>query len=131
MNFLPAPRLVRCFFATQFQPHLPAMELAWDLDAPGVAERTWSFPEQLLIRGPAPERFGVVIQRVGNDQYHVRTIWNDVFMSWSSLRRVQIMASALALVLQALGTDLGHVFDQPITREANGGWNAADIRSAA
>jgi hypothetical protein len=129
MNVLPAPKVVRCYFANQFQPHLPAMELAWDLDTPGVAERNWFFPEHLSIRGPAPERFGTVIQRMGPDQYSVRTCWNDVCLTWRNLRRVDIMTSALALVLQALGTDLWQVLEQPIDSDGRATWHAA-IRKA-
>ena len=69
---LPSPKVVRCFFAKQFQPHLPAMELAWDEDAPGLAGGTWHFPGQVSIQGPAPRTFGVVIQRKGPDDYAVR-----------------------------------------------------------
>lgn len=117
MNLLHPPKVVRCFFSQQFQPHLPAMELEWDLNTPGVAESTWFFPEHVAIKGPAPVRFGVIVQRLGQDQYSVRLLWNDVCMTWGNLRRVQIMTSSLALVLQALGTDLWHLLDQPIDSE--------------
>ena len=69
---LPAPLVTRCFFAKQFQPQLPAMELEWDLDAPGVAERTWHFPCHIVIKGPAPTTFGVIVQRLEHDRYEVR-----------------------------------------------------------
>jgi hypothetical protein len=117
MEFLPAPRVVRCFFEKQFQPHLPAMELAWNPDAPGVAERTWYFPDNVFIKGPAPEKFGVVLKRLDHDRFHVRLLWNDVCMTWNNLRKVQIMTSGLALVLRALGTDLWYLLEQPMEGE--------------
>ena len=128
MDFLPAPDVVRCFFAKQFQPHLPAMELEWNADAPGVADRTWYFPNDIAIRGGAPRRFGVVIQRSAQDQYNVRLLWNDVCMVWANLRRTQIMTSGLSPVLQALGTDVWHVLEQPVDPEGHAAWRVADLK---
>jgi len=111
VDLLPAPRVVRCFFARQFQPHIPAMELAWDLDA---LEKTWLLPGRLTIQGPAPATFGVIFERQGPDDYDVKLIWNDLGISWCGLSRVEILASSLSSVLQALGTDIASVCDQPI-----------------
>jgi hypothetical protein len=111
---LPKPEVVRCFFEPSFDTPLPAMELRWDEDAPGVAERDWHLPERLLLKGPAPVRFGVTIERRGADSYHVRVLWNHLGMSWDHLTRVQIMTSSLALVLNALGTDLWYLLNQPV-----------------
>jgi hypothetical protein len=121
-ELLPPPRVVRCFFARQVQPHLPVMELEWDPDSPGIAEETWLFPGRLTIQGPAPRTFGVVIQRHGPDSYSVRLVWNDLGMTWGHLRRVQILTSALAPVLQSLGTDLWTVLEQPIDGAGHTVW---------
>src|SRR5215510_10265194 len=105
MQDLPRPEVLRCFFEESFQPPLPAMVLRWDPDGPGVTERSWYLPDGVCIKGPAPSRFGVTIQRRGEDAYQVRVLWNGLGLSWERLGRVPIMASSLALVLAALGTD--------------------------
>jgi hypothetical protein len=114
MRDLSRPEVLRCFFDDTFQPPLPAMELRWDPAAPGVADRMWHLPEGVGLRGPAPSRFGITIQRDGDDAYHVRLLWNDLCLSWRHLRRVQIVASSLTSVLGCLGTDLWHLLHQPI-----------------
>lgn len=124
-ELLPPPRVVRCFFSRQFQPHMPVMELEWDDDAPGIADETWYFPGQVTIQGPAPQSFGVVIERHGADDYGMRVVWNDLGMTWSDLRRVQILTSAVAPVLQSLGTDLWTVLEQPISGERHAVWPMA------
>lgn len=121
-ELLPPPRVARCVFARQFQPHLPAMELEWDFDAPGLAEATWEFPGRVTIQGPPPQTFGVVIQRLGLDSYGVRLVWNDMGMTWANLRRKQILTSALAPILQSLGTDLWMVLEQPIDGAGHTVW---------
>jgi hypothetical protein len=114
MQDLPRAQVLRCFAEESFQPPLPAMGLRWDADASGVAERVWHLPDGLCVRGPAPDRFGVAIQRCGEDSYQVRVLWNGLCLSWERLRRVQIMASSLALILAALGTDLWTLLTQPV-----------------
>jgi hypothetical protein len=111
---LPKPNVVRCFFEHTFDPPMSAMELAWDPDAPGVAERVWHLPGGLVLKGPAPDRFGVTIRRHANDAYQVRVLWNGLCLSWAELTRVQIMTSALAIILGTLGTDLWYLLNQPV-----------------
>ena len=118
MQQLPPPEIVRCFFETRFTPHLAAMELRWDSDAPGAAEQAWHLPDSLCLRGPAPERFGVTLYRRGPDRYELRVLWNRLCLTWEDLSRSEIMASSLALLLGALGTDLWHLLDQPVAAEA-------------
>ena len=122
---LPKPDVIRCFFEKSFEPHLPAMYLRWNPDAPGVAERTWYLPDSVSLKGPAPERFGIMINRHGSDAYQVRVLWNRLCLSWGDLTRVQIMASSLALILNALGTDLWYLLNQPIAAENATGLHAA------
>ena len=114
---LPKPEVVRCFFVETHEPHLPAMELCWNPDAPGVAERTWYLPDSVSLKGPAPRRFGITINRHGKDAYRVRVLWNRLCMSWDDLTRVQILSSSIAVILNALGTDLWYLLNQPIEHE--------------
>lgn len=117
MESLPAPEVLRCYLHTGFLPHLPAMRLRWDADAVGTAERLWYLPEDVCLTGPAPADFGVTIQRRGADAYSVRLLWNKTCMSWSELTRVQLLTSALAPLLRAMGTDLWYLLDQPVPAE--------------
>ena len=114
MSDLPRPEVLRCFLEDSFQPPLPAMGLCWDVDAADVADRVWRLPDGVSIRGPAPSRFGVSVSRHGADAYQVRMLWNGLGMTWENLSRVQIMASALAPMLAALGTDVWNLLTQPI-----------------
>ena len=111
---LPTPTIERCFFENTFDPPLSAMELEWDPDAPGVMERSWYLPDGVVIKGPAPTRFGITIHRLGADAYRVRVLWNHLCLSWDNLTRMQLMTSSLALVLGALDTDLWHLLEQPV-----------------
>ncbi len=112
---LPAPEIVRCYFDDTFEPHLPAMYLRWQ----GVhRERLWELPEHVSLMGPPPERFGVSIERMGRDAYRVRLLWDSSCFVWQSLRRMQLLTSALAPLLGAIGTDLWYLLDQPVNAEA-------------
>ena len=117
MDYLPKPEVLRCYFENTIQPHIPAMNLRWDPDAPGVAERTWFLPEGVSIKSHAPDHFGVTIHRRGPNVYGVRVLWNQLSFSWQQLTRVQIMTSALAPLLRSLGTDLWYLLEQPIEQE--------------
>jgi hypothetical protein len=117
MHSLPAPEVLRCYVHTGFQPHLPAMRLRWDVGALGSADRLWYFPEDVCLTGPAPEDFGVTIQRRAADAYAVRVLWNNTCLSWPALSRVQLLTSALAPLLRAMGTDLWYLLDQPVAAE--------------
>ena len=112
---LPAPEVLRCFFDDTFDPHLPAMHLRW---GESRGERLWEFPDGVTLMGPAPERFGVSIQRVGGDSYCVRVLWDRSYFVWQSVRRVELLTSALAPLLGALGTDLWYLLEQPVHSEA-------------
>jgi hypothetical protein len=118
MDLLTKPEVVRCYFENTIQPHIPAMCLHWDADAPGVADRTWHLPDGVSVKGPAPEHFGVTIHRHGANAYHVRVLWNQLILDWNNLTRVQIMTSSLAPLLRALGTDLWYLLEQPANQEA-------------
>jgi hypothetical protein len=113
MKDLPRPEVLRCYFEDSFQPPLSAMELRWDADAADVADRIWHLPDGVCIKGPAPTRFGVSVQGHGDGAYRVRLVWNGLGVSWDRLSRVQVMASSLAPLLAALGTDLWSLLAQP------------------
>jgi hypothetical protein len=116
---LPKPDVVRCFFEQTFEPPLPAMELRWDPDSAGAFDRVWHLPENVTIKGPAPQRFGVTIHRLGDNSYKVRVLWNRLCLNWDELTRRQIMTSSLALILGSLGTDVWYLLDQPVEESSS------------
>jgi hypothetical protein len=118
METLPEPQIIRCFFDRNATPHLPAMELRWDADTPSVADGIWHLPGNVVLKGPAPERFGITVRRVDFVNFRVRVLWNELSLHWESLSRTQIMTSSLAPVLRALGTDLWYLLEQPVDEEA-------------
>lgn len=115
---LAAPRVLRHYFDDEFHPPLPALWLRWDADPSDQGEKLWDLPEGVCLTGPAPERFGVRIQRRGADAYHVRLLWDQTRLCWPSLKRVQLLTSSLAPLLGAVGTDLWHLLEQPVGAEA-------------
>lgn len=115
---LSRPEVVRCFFEPSTEAPLPAMELCWDPDTPGIAERTWHLPNSIVLKGPAPQRFGIAIHRHEANAYRVRVLWNDMVFTWDDLTRTQVMASSLTQLLQVLGTDLWYLLNQPIEEDA-------------
>ncbi len=110
---LPTPEVLRCYFDDGFQPRLPAMCLRWGPDAMGEVERLWHLPEGVCLLGPAPQRFGISIRRGGSDTYVVRLLWDRTCLSWAALTRTDLLGSALAPLLAAMGTDLWFLLDQP------------------
>jgi hypothetical protein len=113
METLPRPEVLRRYTETECHPPLPAMRLRWDSSAAGF-ERLWELPESVCMTGQAPERFGVSIERHGEDAYAVRLLWNQTHLSWPALKRVQLLTSALAPILGALGTDLWQLLAEPV-----------------
>jgi hypothetical protein len=114
MASLPKPEIVSCFFDESVEPHLSAMMLKWDAAAPEVSEAVWHMPDGVILKGSAPQRFGVTIQRQGPNTFRVRVLWNHLSLIWDRLTRRQIVASSLAPLLDALGTDLWYLLEQPI-----------------
>jgi hypothetical protein len=110
---LPKPQVVRCFFESNLEEPLPAMELRWDADL-GAFERTWYLPDKVSIKGPAPHRFGVTIRRTGENAYNVRLLWNCLCLNFDELSRTQIMTTSLTHLLNALGTDVWYLLNQPL-----------------
>ncbi len=113
LKTLPPPEVVRCYFDDDFAPRLPAMCLRWDTAALD-SEHFWELPEGVKMVGPPPERFGVSIRRRGDDSYSVRLLWDRTGLTWGDLPRADILTSALAPLLGAMGTDLWYLLDQPV-----------------
>ena len=113
---LPQPEVLRCYFDDSFQPRLPAMCLRWRESA---EERLWDLPGNVSLVGPPPQRFGITVQRRTFDTYSVRLLWNHTGLSWPTLTRAELLGSALSPLLGAMGTDLWHLLDQPVSTEAS------------
>jgi hypothetical protein len=118
MESLPKPVIVESYLETAYPPPLPALRLYWDPEMTGTAERSWFLPRHLTLKGPAPERFGLSIVRVAHDSYTVRLLWNDLYLNWTALTRVQLLTSALSPLLRVLGQDLWQLLNQPVQSEA-------------
>jgi hypothetical protein len=67
-----------------------------------------------MLQGTPPRRFGLLIRRQAEDAYAVSLVWDSTCRQWFSLRRHEVSASALGLVLAALGTQLDYLLDQPV-----------------
>lgn len=110
---LPAPEVVRCYFDTTFDPHLPAMCLRWEDDA-NAEDFVWELPEGVRLAGPPPRQFGIRVQRQSLDSYSVRLLWERTCLTWLDVTRSQLLNSDLDGLLAALGTDLWYLLDQPL-----------------
>lgn len=115
---LPAPQVVSCDLDERFHSRQPTLRLRWDPTTMGLCERLWELPEGVCMVGPAPERFGVCVQRLQADKYSVRLVWNHTCLNWAALKRAQLQTSSLAPLLQAMGYDLYGLLDQPVHAES-------------
>lgn len=114
-GLLPEPEMRLCYFDERFTPALAAMELDWPEAAEGGTDRLWLLPGGLHLIGPAPIRFGVLIQRVDERHYTVLLVWDELSLRWSALSREELKGTGLAVVLAALKSDLCAILDQPVT----------------
>jgi hypothetical protein len=110
---LPTPEIVRRSVEEYFHRSAPALSLRWPASA-AATEKLWELPDGVNILGTPPEHFGFHLQRVGRDSYAVRLLWNHTCLSWESLSRVELLSSALAPLLTALGTDLWCLLEEPM-----------------
>jgi hypothetical protein len=117
VRHLSQPEIVRCYIDEVFDARVPAMCLRWESEARESPEQTWELPQGIRVVGPAPVRFGVSIRRHGKDGYAVRLLWDYTCMYWPTLTRRALMVSSLASLLEAMGTDLWYLLDQPIAAE--------------
>jgi hypothetical protein len=118
MESLPKPVVVESYVETAYPPPLPALRLYWDPEKTGTAERSWFLPRHLTLKGPAPERFGLSIVRGHGDSYSARLLWNDLYLHWTALTRVQLLTSALSPLLRVLGQDVWQLLNQPVPSDA-------------
>jgi len=107
---LPAPQVAACYFDIGFVPPLAAMQLTW----PEFPPRTWTLPSGETLTGPLPARFGLRIHRQADDAYAVTLLWDSTYRQWFALRRQELLASSLGMILGSLGTPLEYVLDQPL-----------------
>jgi hypothetical protein len=56
------------------------------------------------------------VRRTHGHIYAVRVLWDGTLFTWAALSRMQLLASALAPLLAALGKDLWHLLEQPSPR---------------
>ncbi len=61
---LTKPKIKRCCIEDGIEQPVPGMELQWDADALDASERAWHLPDGVVLKGPAPERFGIAIHRL-------------------------------------------------------------------
>lgn len=107
---LPQPEVVGCYFDIGFMPPIAAMLLRW---AEESAE-DWSLPAGEAVHGPLPRRFGVRVRRQDEDAYNLTLVWDSTYRQWFSLRRHEIVGTAVEPILAALGTPLAYLLDQPV-----------------
>jgi hypothetical protein len=112
---MPTPEVIRCYFDDRFDPPLPAMCLHWPAEISTNLNQGWNLPAGICLTGPPPEQFGISIRREGEDAYIVRLLWNRTCLTWHYLTRAELLASSLLPLLEALGTDLWFLLDQPST----------------
>jgi hypothetical protein len=106
VDALPIPTVLRRYFDESAGRIVPAFELRWQDGAAFPRERLWELPEHVSLVGPPPQRFGVKLECVGADAYAVVVLWDRTRLAWDGLTRVQLLTSALAPLLKALGGDL-------------------------
>jgi hypothetical protein len=113
MEFLPRPAIIERRFDDSSAPCLQVLSLRWNLDAAGVAERTWHLPQHLSIKSPAPERFGIAVEPGGEATFRVRVVWDELHVTWERLTANQLMRGSLTLIVRALGNDLWQMMERP------------------
>ena len=109
----PAPEVVGCYFDIGFIPPIAAMMLRWP-EQEASTLHNWTLPDGEVLQSPLPRRFGVRLRRQADDAYNLALVWDSTYRQWFSLRRQEVQSSAIAPILAALGTGLGHLLDQPV-----------------
>ena len=122
LKTLPQPEVLHCYFTEGFSPPLGAMALRWPDEVFGQTSH-WLLPAGTQLIGPAPERFGISIQRWADDAFTVCLLWDSTCFRWPDLTQLQLLTSDLAAILRAMGTDLQYLLRQPVlssTRRVTG-----------
>jgi hypothetical protein len=109
---MSAPKVVRSYCDEAFDALTPVWCLRWGSEEADAPERLWELPEGVSVFGPPPAQFGVSVRR-SRGAYAVRVLWDRTVFSWAALSRMQLLGSALAPLLAALGKDLWHLLEQP------------------
>ncbi len=115
MDALPTPQVEYHTVDSASRTAIAACVLRWPSHVP--SDTAWHLPGGLTLAGALPERFGVTIRRRHIDDYALHLVWDEMFLTWQSLSRDAIRASALAPMLSALGQDLDGLLDQPVVDE--------------
>jgi len=106
-----APEVVRSDFDDGFDPLAPVWYLRWDAAGSAPPPRLWELPEGVSLVGPPPGRFGVSVRPTRGGSYAVRVLWDRTTFSWAALSRVELLGSALAPLLAAVGKDLWQMLE--------------------
>jgi hypothetical protein len=109
------PRILGCFFDIGFMPPIAVMLLQWE-DPCSLDVHHWTLPNGEHITGAWPRRFGIRIRRQAEDAYHFMLVWDSTYRQWFSLRRKEILGSAIETILAALGSQLNDLLDQPFSQ---------------
>jgi hypothetical protein len=115
MPILPAPQIADCYYEDVFQPRVSAMHLRWEGLPEAEQSHFWKFPEGITLQGPVARGFGIHILRHHLDSYAVHIVWNQTHLAWNSLTRRHLLESCIGPLLEAMGTDLQYLLDQPIS----------------
>lgn len=114
MTRLSAPETLGSYLDIGFMPPIPVMVLRWS-PAAEAASRQWVLPGGDTLEGSLPRRFGIRLRRQNEDAYHLALVWDSTYRQWFSLRRKEILGSALEPVLEALGNPLESLLSQPVS----------------
>lgn len=110
MTPLTTPEVLGCYFDIGFMPPVAAMLLRWkDTGQP----RTWRLPDGETFTAVPPSRFGIRVRRQADNAYNLTLVWDSLYRQWFSLRREELLGSAVEPVLAALGTQLSYLLEQP------------------
>lgn len=97
------------------------MNLDWKDAHASRKARVWPLPNGSSVAGPLPSHFGIEVHRHAADGYQVRLLWDESSFEWPSLRRQQLLDSSLVGILEAMGTDINYILDQPVHGSARRG----------
>lgn len=106
------PEVCKFYFRPAADDSLVSMHLRWSARAGNV--HPWRLPGGITIDGPAPERFGFLLRRHAEDAYLLSVVWDQASLHWLDLTRRQILDTSFPFVLNAIGTDLNYLLDQPV-----------------
>ncbi len=118
-DLVSQPRIVGFLFDDRFPPPIPTMSLDWSTDAVLATRSQWQMPGNVTLASSAPRRFGIQVCRRESDQYSIYLVWDDTKLAWDKLTARELMECCLGCVLEAMGTDLQELLDQPIEPVSN------------